>query len=171
MSTAPIPIVTVCLALLTACTTAEKRTLGGPYRTFEGPYLGYDESRRFTADHDEPYSTGRPQYLKKYWAITPVVEADQAVLDTSNGRRLFEAEKDGYLYFCVPFEYEDYVMGPSEKDPNLVTTTAKYWVYGLDRYKIALRKHRNSVPNNLPEATSGQRPPATSSPSSGAPHL
>lgn len=102
------------------------------------PYLGYDEARAFKVDVDEDFSAKRPEYLMKYWTLSPVMLADRKVLLEPVAKRLFPVEKDGFLYFSIAYEYEHYVRGPSPQDPKLVTTTAKYWVYGLDRYKTPL---------------------------------
>ena len=122
--------------------------------------MGYDESRRFAVDEDDAFSTERPKYLMKYWTITAVETPDQRVLEKSEGKRLFESEKDGYYYFCVSYLYEHYVWGPSEKDSNMVTTTAKYWVYGLNRYKMVVPKSRTE-PNKSVQTTAMTPPPST----------
>ena len=124
-------LVSICLGLLAGC--ASKAKLG-----IAGPYLDYDEARGFKVDEDEDFSSRRPEYLMKYWTLSPVKLADRKVLSEASTKRLFPVEKEGFLYFSIAYPYEHYVWGPSTQDPKLITIKAKYWVYGLDRYKTPL---------------------------------
>lgn len=124
-------IVLLCLGFLGGCISKSQVATAGPY-------LGYDEAQLFKVDEDEGFSSERPNYLKKYWTLSSVNLADREVLSVPTSKRLFPIKKDGFLYFSLAYEYEHYVWGPSPQDPKLVTTTAKYWVFGLNRYKTPL---------------------------------
>lgn len=115
--------------MLAACaSTAPQR--------FTGDYLGFDEQRAFRVDDDESFSFSRPEKLMKYWQLSAVKDADLACFQKARAGMLFPAVKGPWLYFSVAYDYEHYVDGPVPENPDLVATIAKYWVQGLNRYRI-----------------------------------
>ena len=133
-------LLAVCLGLFAGCATDSKSS-------FTGPYLGYEETRVVRVDEDQDFSSKRPPYLMKYWTLSAVKIADESILNISSEKRLFAAQKEGFLYFSVAYPYEHYAWSPSPQEPKLITTTAKYWVYGLDRYKTQVVNSEKKKPN------------------------
>ncbi len=150
-------LLVICLGLFVACAT---RTTWSS----TGPYLGYDEDLTFRVDEDEGFSANRPEYLMKYWTLSEVKIADEAALGVPIEKRLFVVEKEGYLYFSLAYSYEHYVWGPSPQDPDLITTTGKYWVSGLDRYKTTLTGSQRRRPTQRPDSALGKSPVPNQSP-------
>lgn len=123
--------------------------------SFSGPYLGYDESRPFSVDQDAHFSSQRPQGLMKYWTISGVKVADQSILSLPPEKRLFVAEKNGFLYFSTEYRYEHPIWGSSPDGTGSAVMTATYWVYGLDRFMTPSApapdpgpRHRRPPPGN-----------------------
>ena len=96
----------------------------------------------------------------RYVTITAVEIPDERVLEESKGKRLFESEKDGFLYFSIPYTYEHYVWGPSDRDQKDATPTEKYWVHGLQRYKVSIKDLKTEPNQSLQPTTTAVIPAA-----------
>ena len=126
-----------------------------PPHRFSGDYLGYDEGKAFRVDEDESYGADRAKYLMKYWSLSEVETIDRERYEQIEKHAIFTATKAGWFYFSIPFDYEHYVWGPHPENPDLITTIAKYWVKGLNRYRIkkeskAARRQPNQALQTTP---------------------